>query len=129
MIYIVGGTVDGKVHTASIERLNVLNGATAWETLHLPEMTARTGAMVSPLNEDTFLIAGGAQEETLLKDAIVVRVSEEGLSGFVAKTGTMEHDLGFRVRGGTVNMLPLLPGQVIGIAGEGKIVVKFDMLG
>ena len=37
-------------------------------------------------------------------------------------------DLRFKIEGRAINMLPLLPGQVIGIANQGSFVVKYDNL-
>ena len=63
-IYAVGGSngtggVVGGAPLDSIESLNVLNGATAWEIFTLTCMSARYAPMVSPIDDRNFLIAGG----------------------------------------------------------------------
>ena len=47
----------------------------------------------------------------------------------VTKKSNMKlDDLRFKIEGRAINMLPLLPGQVIGIANQGSFVVKYDNL-
>ena len=41
-------------------------------------------------------------------------------------TGEYMEDFGFKIEGRAINMLPLLPGQVIGIANQGSFVVKYN---
>ena len=123
-IYAVGGKNSrGGMATgapiASIEFLNVLNGATVWEIFTLHEVTARFAPMLGPIDDNRFLVAGGKDARGLLKDAIVVTIDDslpDGPMGFQRISGTKEDDLGFKIEGRAINMLPLVPGQLIGIA-------------
>ena len=71
----MGGT-DGKNQIDSIERLDVQGGAEAWEILSLPGFTGREEMLVSTLNTNQILIAGGFNGTDLLSDVYILEDGE-----------------------------------------------------
>ena len=53
------GGQDSSRELESIERLNLGAGESSWEIFTVPGLSARSGTLLSPLNDTELLIAGG----------------------------------------------------------------------